>query len=166
MTRPLFPTVFCIVALSILAPQANAVQEIKPFVSGSYQKIISARQGKPFIVSFWSLTCSYCMTELDMLRKLSKKHRGLDLVLVSTDTPEEERDITATLAKLSLSDAEAWVFADSYTERLRFEVDRKWMGELPQTYLFGANGHAKAISGEVEEKEVERWIKEQYSLRP
>jgi len=38
-------------------------------------------------------------------------------VLISTDTPEEEKDISAPLAN-SLWEAEAWVFADSYTERL------------------------------------------------
>src|SRR3989338_9304397 len=99
---------------------AIAAQEIKPFVRGSYQQIVSARQGKPFIVSFWSLTCSYCVVELAMLKKLVKKYPKLDLVLVSTDTPEEEKEIAATLAKYSLDKAEAWVFADDYSERLRF----------------------------------------------
>ncbi len=163
MTRPLFSILLCVIALSLVSPNANAAQQIKPFVSGSYGRIVSARQGKPFILSFWSLTCSYCMTELEMLRKLSKKHRGLDLVLVSTDAPEEKLDLSATLARLSLGNADAWVFADSYTERLRFEVDKKWMGELPRTYLFSANGRVEAISGELAEKEVEQWAKEQYS---
>jgi len=106
-----------------------------------------------------------------MLKKLIRKYPKLDLVLISTDTPEEEKDISATLAKFSLGKAEAWVFADSYTERLRFEVDKKWQGELPRTYFYSANVGARravpvhAISGKLEYKEVERWVKEQYAVR-
>lgn len=149
--------------LPFTSSPASAGQEIKPFVRGSYQKIVSARQGKPFILNFWSLTCGYCMAELEMLKKLAGKHPRLDLVLVSTDTPEEEQSVSATLAKFSLKQAEAWIFADSYTERLRFEVDRKWQGELPRTYFFSAgNNEAVAISGKVEQEEVERWIEKQY----
>ena len=152
----------CFALLSFASAPVWAEQEIKPFVRGSYQKIVSARQGKPFILNFWSLTCSYCMVELDMLKKLAGKNSKLDLVLVSTDTPEEEKSVSATLAKFTLGKAEAWVFADSYTERLRFEIDKKWQGELPRTYFFSAsNNEVIAVSGKVEQEEAEQWIKKQ-----
>jgi len=165
MKRLGFLLALCLTALSMAPTSALAAQEIKPFVRGSYQQIISARQGKPFIINFWSLSCTYCKVELAMLKKLARKYPRLDLVLVSTDTPEEEKSVSATLAKFSLGKAEAWVFADSYTERLRFEVDRKWQGELPRTYFFSAKNEVKAISGKLEQKEVEQWIKEQYAPR-
>lgn len=155
----------CLTVLSVVPSQALAAQEIKPFVRGSYQEIVAARKGKPFIVNFWSLSCGYCKVELDMFKKLAKKYPKLDLVLVSTDTPEEEKLVSATLAKLSLGKAEAWIFSDSFTERLRFDVDKKWQGELPRTYFFSTKGEVTAISGKVEQKEVEHWIKEQYSSR-
>lgn len=155
----------CLIILSFAPAPALATQEIKPFVRGSYQQIVAARQGKPFIVNLWSLTCGYCKVEMSMLKKLAKRYPKLDLVLVSTDTPEDEKLVAATLAKFSLSKAEAWVFADSYTERLRFEIDRQWQGELPRTLFFNAKGEVNAISGKLEQKEVEHWIKEQYSSR-
>jgi len=155
----------CLTVLSIVPHTASAAQEIKPFVRGSYQEIVATRKNKPFIVNFWSLSCGYCMVELEMLKKLAKKFPKLDLVLVSTDSPEEKKLVSATLAKYSLGRAEAWVFADSYTERLRFEVDKKWQGELPRTYFFSPKGEVTAISGKLEQKEVEQWIKEQYSSR-
>ena len=155
----------CLVVLSFAPASVVAAQEIKPFVRGSYQQIIAARQGKPFIVNFWSLSCGYCKVELAMFKKLAKKYPKLDLVLVSTDTPEEEKSVSATLAKFSLGKAEAWVFADSYTERLRFEVDKMWQGELPRTYFFSAKDEIKAFSGKLEQEEVEQWIKEQYAPR-
>ena len=155
----------CLGVLSVVPLTALAAQEIKPFVRGSYQQIISARQGKPFILNFWSLTCSYCKVELGMFKKLAKKYPKLDLVLVSTDSPEEEKSVAAMLAKFSLGKAEAWVFADSYTERLRFEVDKTWFGELPRTYFFNADGETNAVSGKLDQGEVEQWIKAQYGVR-
>lgn len=151
-------------AVSLTSTPAWAAQEIKPFVRGSYQQIISARQGKPFILNFWSITCSYCGVELSMLKKLSRKYPRLDLVLVSTDTPEEEKPVAEALTKLSLNKSEVWLFADSYTERLRYEIDKKWQGELPRTYFFGANNEVKAFSGKIGEQDVEQWIKAQYGL--
>ena len=164
MKRLGFMALLCLMVLSFVPPPAWAAQEVKPFVRGSYRQIVSARQGKPFIVNFWSLSCGYCMAELDMLKKLSRKYPKLDLVLISTDTLEEEKELVSdVMAKLSLGKADAWVFADSYTERLRFEVDKQWQGELPRTYFFDAKGKVNAISGKVEQKEVEQWIKEQYA---
>jgi len=148
----------CLAVLFFAPASAWAGQEIKPFVRGSYQQIIAARHGKPFIVNFWSLSCGYCQVELAMFKKLVKKYPKLDLVLVSTDTPEEEKMLSVSLAKFSLGKAEAWVFADSFTERLRFEVDKTWQGELPRTYFYGAKDEVKAISGKLEQKDVEQWI--------
>ena len=150
----LFMAFMCLSALS-------AAQEIKPLVHGSYQEIVAARSGKPFIVNFWSLSCSYCKVELAMFKKLLKKHPRLDLVLVSTDTPEEQAEVRATLKQYKLGKAQAWVYADSYTERLRFEVDKSWQGELPRSYFYGANGERLAFSGKLEQAEVEQWIKQQ-----
>lgn len=148
--------------LVMLSGSSSAMaQEIKPFARGSFQQLVSARQGKPFIINFWSLSCVYCRDELGMLKKLSKKYPRLDLILVSTDTPGEVKDISATLSEFSLNKAEAWVFADSNVERLRFEIDRKWYGELPRTYFINAKSEVKAISGKIEQKDVEQWINEQ-----
>lgn len=144
---------------------ALAAQEIKPFVRGSYQQIVSARQGRPFVVSFWSLTCGYCMAEMNLFSKLLKKYPGFDLVLISTDTPEDQPAVRAALSGFSLGKADAWLFADSYTERLRFEIDKAWQGELPRTYLHGAKNDVKAVSGEIGREDIEQWIKAQYAIR-
>lgn len=157
--------ILCLAALVFEPTPALAAQEIRPFVRGSYQQIVTARQGRPFVVSFWSLTCHYCMAEMAMFKKLLKQHPELDLVLIATDTPEDQPSVSAALAKFSLGKADAWVFADSYAERLRFEVDKAWQGELPRTYLFGAKGDVKAVSGNLEREEMERWVKMNHAPR-
>jgi len=102
MRLPGLLTGLCLIVLTFVSPPAPAAQEIKPFVRGSFQQIVAARQGRPFIVDFWSLSCGYCMAELDMLKKLAGKYPRLDLVLVSTDTLEEKETwFSATIAKFS-----------------------------------------------------------------
>ncbi|HUW50572.1 MAG TPA: TlpA disulfide reductase family protein, partial [Sulfuricella sp.] len=142
-----------------------AAQEISPFVSGSLEEIAAARQGKPFILSLWSLTCTHCREELSLLSGMVKKYPNLDLVLVATDTPEEAEAIGATLRQSGLGGAEAWVFADPFTERLRFEVDRKWHGELPRTYLYDPSHKAQAFSGKPDALQIEQWLKKYFARR-
>ena len=140
---------------------ALAAQELKPFLRGSHQQIVAARAGKPFVVAFWSVNCTYCGAELAMFGKLLKKYPGLDLVLVSTDAPADGKGIAAVLDKHALGRAEAWVFADSHADRLRFEVDPEWYGELPRTYFHGAKEGVQATSGKIGQADVERWIERQ-----
>lgn len=151
---------FAAVAM-LLSLQSVAAQELKPFVRGSQQEIVAARAGKPFIVAFWSVNCTYCGAELAMFGKLLKKYPALDLVLVSTDAPADGKEIAAVLEKHALGRAEAWVFADSHADRLRFEVDPEWYGELPRTYLHGVHKEVRAISGKLEQPDVERWLTRQ-----
>lgn len=148
-----------LLVLCLLAAAANAAaQELHPFVSGSIKEIVASRQGKPFILGLWSLTCIHCRDELSMLSGLKKKYPALDLILVSTDSPADRAEILITLQQLDLGHAQAWVFADDFTERLRFEIDPKWHGELPRTYLFDASS-SRAFSGKPDPRQLERWIR-------
>lgn len=161
MLRRIFLTLALLLAL---APPATA-QEIKPFVSGSIKEITAARQGKPFILSLWSLTCTHCREELSLLSSMVKKYPNLDLVLVATDTPEEGEAISATLGQSGLGGAQAWVFADPFAERLRFEIDPKWHGELPRTYLYDPSHKIQAFSGKPDALQMEQWLKKCFSRR-
>lgn len=147
-----------LVLLSALILPA-AAQELKPFVADSLKEITLERQGKPFILGMWSLTCTHCREELALLSGLLKKHPDLDLVLVATDTPEEGEAISATLRQFGLGSAEAWVFADPFVERLRFKIDPKWHGELPRTYLYDSSHKAQAFSGKPDPLQFEQWLK-------
>jgi thiol-disulfide isomerase/thioredoxin len=157
--------IFLALALLLALIPPVAAQEIRPFVSGSIKEITAARQGKPFILGMWSLTCTHCREELSLLSSLVKKYPSLDLVLVATDTPEEGEAIGATLRQSGLGGAEAWVFADPFAERLRFEVDRKWHGELPRTYLYDPSHQAQAFSGKLDALPMEQWLKKYFIRR-
>lgn len=157
--------IFLTLALLLALVPPVAAQEVKPFVSGSIKEITAVRQGKPFILGMWSLTCTHCREELSLLSSMAKKYPNLDLVLVATDTPEEGDAINAMLGQSGLGGAQAWVFADPFAERLRFEIDPKWHGELPRTYFYDPSHKAQAISGKTDALHLEQWLKKYVDRR-
>lgn len=147
-----------------------ASQQAQPLIRGSYQKIIKAHEGMPFIVALWSVSCTHCGADLEIFERLAKKYTGFNLVLISTDSPDQEATIVSSLNKYNLEPSksknmratkiESWVFADSYSERLRYEIDAQWYGELPRTYFFDATGKASGVSGVLDEVKTEQWVKD------
>lgn len=156
------PGVAILLLLALLAFNPAGAQELKPFVKGSMQRLVDARQGKPFILGFWSLSCPPCRDELAALGELARKYPRLDLVLVSTDMDASDA-VVAVLKQAGLQRADAWVFADEFTDRLRFEADKKWRGELPRTYLYDPAHRVDAYSGKLDPALLEQWIRMHYA---
>lgn len=133
-----------------------SAQDLKPFESGSYRWIVDARGEAPFVLAFWSIDCPPCYSELEMFGE-ALRTRAFDLVLVSTDGVGSESQARRVLARFGLENANAWIFA-APPERLRFEVDRTWYGELPRTYLFDGAGRREAVSGTLTAEALEDWL--------
>lgn len=150
---------FLLVLLVAAAPVVLAAEPVRPFVAGSLAKIIAERQGKPFVLAFWSVNCAHCPTELKALGEIRKRNPRLDIVLVAADTPDEA-SLTAQLAtKYGLAEVEQWVFADEMEERLRFEIDRRWHGELPRTYFYDHQHRVEVVSGVVPKTQLLAWVR-------
>ncbi|MGZ3159402.1 MAG: TlpA family protein disulfide reductase [Burkholderiaceae bacterium] len=151
--------------LFFIGAATTSAQELKPFVRNSQQSIVADHQGKPFILALWSLDCPYCSNDLVLLGKMRARDPALRIVVVSTDTPAQTREIMSTLKTYRLHNADLWVYADRFTERLRHEIDPQWHGELPRLYLYDAQGHSTALSGKIERKQIEQWIKTNNNTR-
>jgi len=151
----------CLLGLWLSISSVSVLSDpiIRHFVRGSFQEIVASRTGKPFIVSLWSLDCTYCFDDMEIFGRLLKKHHDLDLILISTDSAEQSGEVAKMLQKYPLRQAESWVFADSFAERLRYEIDRQWYGELPRTYFYNAQGHAITFSGKLTQAQIESWIR-------
>lgn len=155
--------ILCLALFWFLAVAAHATPLApKSFIQGSMKEVASTHAGKPFILAFWSLSCVHCKANLEQFGKLLQQHPQLSLVLVSTDTPEEREALMATLEKYRLEKLQTWVFADPFVERLHFEIDRRWRGELPRTYLYDATHQARAITGKLDEADTGRWVKNHF----
>ena len=144
--------------LLLLAGLAQA--EVRPFVAGSLAQIEQESPGQAFILSLWSATCTHCPAELQALGALARRHPNLRIVLVATDTPAETAELQRLAASHGLAGQAQWVFADAQPERLRYEIDRRWYGELPRTYFYDRQHRRHGRSGVVPAGELERWVDE------
>lgn len=151
----------CYFILLMLSTAAGAASIPRDFVAGSYQAVLDAHQGEPFVLIFWSLDCPPCYRELGTLGKLVTEQPDSPLVLVSTDEKRLAQEAASLLEEKGLSAVESWIFAEAFAQPLRFEVDRNWYGELPRSYFFDAAHHRHAASGVLDESELRAWLTQQ-----
>jgi len=144
--------------LALVAGLAQA--DVRPFAAGSLAQIQAEHSGKPFILALWSATCVHCPGELKVLGELSRRYPGLDVVLLATDSPAEAPQLARLASGYGLGKQAQWVFADAQPERLRYEIDRRWYGELPRTYFFDAQHRRTAATGVIAVEQLEQWVRE------
>jgi thiol-disulfide isomerase/thioredoxin len=155
-----FLLVLLLIALPAAAPVA--ADEPQPFERGSWQSLRLAHAGRPMVVHLWGLTCGPCLVELPRWGELRRERPDLDLVLIAADpVPEEPARAAATLAKAGLGRVESWMFADRFAERLRYEVDPQWHGELPRTMLIDRTGAVTVLPGIADLARVRGWLDRQ-----
>lgn len=150
-----------IIAVSLvlcMVGSSFAQEEITVFQPGSYRAVLEANQGRAFILVFWSLDCTHCMEELTMLGEVMARDSGLRLVLVSTDSPRDRAELQQVIQQRGVRPDSSWVFAEANSQRLRYEVDRHWFGELPRSYLFDTQHARRAVSGSLKRELVEGWL--------
>ena len=161
MRRRLLAAIF-LVALFAPAPGAETPSELKPFVRGSWQEVRRSHAGRPTLVHFWGVTCGPCKVELPLLGQFMKDHAEIDVVTISADlVPNLPGATRAMLEKAGLWPAENWIFSDGFVERLRFEIDPAWQGEIPRTLLIGRDGTVTTIEGSAEIPDLEQWSAQQ-----
>jgi hypothetical protein len=127
------------------------------FRSGSLAQIAQTRVGRPFVLILWSLQCSTCLRELDVLSRELRARPDTDLVLVSTDRLADGGEASAVLEMHEVAPAESWIFADSDSQRLRYEIDPAWFGEVPRAYFYDPRHQRTAVSGAVMPAHFEAW---------
>ena len=132
--------------LSSAICQADAAA-IKPFTTGSYQQILRENANRGFMLVIWSLDCSTCIKDMELLSTIHKNRPELKIILLSTDEPAASAEIQAMLDKYHLADLENWVFANDNSQKLVYEIDPSWYSELPRTYFFSANHLREGVSG-------------------
>ena len=133
--------------------------DLRPFKRGSWQEIRQAHAGRPTVVHFWGLTCGPCRVEMPQWGKLLRERSDLDLVAIDADLiPNQVEDASEMLARTGLAGAENWIFDDPFTERLRFEIDPRWQGEIPRTMLIARDGKTTVIEGVADPAQVRAWL--------
>jgi len=144
---------------------ADAGQPI-PFERGSWTKLTAEHAGQPTIIHFWGLTCGPCIVEMPNWGKLLAERPDMHLVLVAADPlPQSPEQVNGVVQRAKLERAESWSFADRFYERLRFEIDPAWNGELPRTLLIAADGSRTVLPGVADLSTVRKWLDAQSQSR-
>src|SRR4051794_764967 len=163
MKSRLLAAIFLLASLAA-APAAETPSELKPFVRGSWQQMLRSHAGRPTLVHFWGVTCGPCKIELPLLGEFVKDHPEIDVVTISADlVPNLSAATQSMLDKAGLSSTENFIFGDGFVERLRFEIDPAWQGDIPRTMLISRDGTIATIEGSAQIADLEKWSAEQIS---
>jgi thiol-disulfide isomerase/thioredoxin len=130
-----------------------------PFERRSWAKLRASHAGQPTVIHLWGLTCGPCLVELPHWGKLQAERPDLRLVLIAADPlPQEQDRVSATLSGAGLGNSESWSFTDRFYERLRYEIDPAWAGELPRTVMIDGDGKTTVLPGVADLAQVRAWL--------
>jgi len=146
-----------VIAIALAASGAAAF-DFKPYGRGAFAQLAKAHAGRPLVVHFWSVTCPPCLAELPQWEKIIAEKKGIDVVFVNTDGDEDRARAQARLEKVGLANADHYGFADDFVEKLYFEADSGWRGELPFTALIAPDGGVVTVTGAIDDPLIVDWL--------
>lgn len=107
------------------------------------------------LVNVWASWCESCEAEMPMLAKLAKRYetRGIELVFVSVDAPEQAQAARSSLARRGI--AGPTYLAHPELGYFKQALSPIWKGSLPATFLYDNTGRLRYFWGaEAYEEEV------------
>jgi thiol-disulfide isomerase/thioredoxin len=147
-------TIFTALLLTISSVWPAQSNEINQFVPGSYQQLLNDYAGKAFVLVLWSVDCPSCLKDMELLRSFRGEHPEINLVMMSTDEASAVPQVQKLLQDHQLADLPNWVFADEDAQKLRYEIDQNWFGELPRTYFFSQDHKRVGKSGALTKQQL------------
>ena len=133
--------------------------EFMPFDMNT-RKVIEKRYiDQPLIISFWSIDCPYCIDDLKKLGKALSKNTNVKLITVCVDGKESAKKAERILSQANLPKHEQYQYAEVDEDRLRYNIDPSWYGELPRTYFYNAAHQVTPLSGKISNSFLDKWFK-------
>ncbi|HET7885101.1 MAG TPA: TlpA disulfide reductase family protein [Bradyrhizobium sp.] len=147
-----------LVLASTAVSPASEPAKLKSFDRGSWQQLLHAHAGRPTLVHFWGVTCGPCKVELPELGAFMKQNPAVDVVTIDADlVPNSDAAAFSMLQGAGLASAENWMFSDGFAERIRYEIDPAWQGDIPRTILISRKGETAIIEGSAELEVLQKW---------
>jgi thiol-disulfide isomerase/thioredoxin len=135
---------FCLWLFSFffLLSSCAGSRALRPVDETGLQRLLERSRGKVVLLNFWATWCEPCVEEFPDLMKIAREFRprGLEIILVSIDDPEEiEEKVRPFLQSQGVS------FRTYLKEARDDEVfintlDRTWSGAIPASFIFDREG--------------------------
>ena len=133
--------------------------DFMPFDMNTRQVIEKRYIDQPLIISFWSIDCPYCIDDLKKLGKALSKNTNVKLITVCVDGKESAKKAERILSQANLPKHEQYQYAEVDEDRLRYNIDPAWYGELPRTYFYDAAHQVTPLSGKISNSFLDKWFK-------
>jgi thiol-disulfide isomerase/thioredoxin len=141
----------------LLAAGALFAADLKPLDEAAYSKLAASSKNKVVLVNFWATYCVPCRKEMPALVAMNARlgAKGFQLVTISADEIEQEKDAAAFLDKTKVA-APVYVKRVKDDDKFINSLDPKWSGALPASFLYNRQGRkVKSYFGEVDLKQLE-----------
>lgn len=141
----------------LLVAGALSAANLKPLDDAGYRKMVASSKGKVVLVNFWATYCVPCRKEMPALVAMQARlgAKGFQLVTVSADEIEQEKDAAAFLDKTKVP-APVYIKRVKDDDKFINSLDPKWSGALPASFLYDKAGRkVKSYFGEVDLKQLE-----------
>lgn len=133
--------------------------DFMPFDMNTRQVIEKRYIDQPLIISFWSIDCPYCIDDLKKLGKALSKNTNVKLITVCVDGKESAKKAERILSQANLPKHEQYQYAEVDEDRLRYNIDPSWYGELPRTYFYDEAHQVTPLSGKISNSFLDKWFK-------